>query len=155
MRASLASFDVLWLAGSIADTADGLTQGEMHTLDYLACLLAIYDGYAPDWWGFGFSVTDSGAPFAREIAGALGTLVNARWVRHEGRVYRLTPLGGDELSFERTLAPNRRRERRQGDASLLGVWISQTPRPGCAPICVGRPIGWKPRKSNLALPRSR
>jgi hypothetical protein len=111
LRASLASFDVLALAGSIAETADGLTQGELHTLDYLACLLAIYDGQIPSWWGFGFSVTDSGAPFAREITNALGGLVSARWVSRDGRVYRLTALGSDELAFERTLAPNRRRVR--------------------------------------------
>jgi hypothetical protein len=111
LKASLASFDVLALAGSVAETADGLTQGELHTLDYLGCLMSIYDGHSASWWGFGFSVTDSGAPFARELSGALSALTAARWLDSDGRVYRLTETGRDEVAFERELAPNRRRAR--------------------------------------------
>ena len=121
MKASLASFDVLAMAGSVAATADGLTQGELHTLDYLGCLMSIYDGHPASWWGFGFSVTDSGAPFARELSGALGALTGARWLTSDGRVYRLTPLGRDELAFERELAPNRRRGRYLDAASSAAL----------------------------------
>lgn len=121
MRPSLASFDILALAGSVAETADGLTQGELHTLDYLGCMMAIYDGHPAIWWGFGFSVTDSGAPFAREISTALGSLLAARWLVKDGRVHRLTGMGREELNFERDLAPNRRRARYLSAASSAAL----------------------------------
>lgn len=114
---SLASFDILALAGSVGTVGDGLTHGEFHALDYLACLMAIYDGRSPAWWGFGFSVTDSGAPFSRVLSDTIARLTASGWVVRDDRVHRLSPTGKDELDFENTLAVNVQRFRYLSAAS--------------------------------------
>jgi hypothetical protein len=111
LKQSLASFDILALTGTVGGTLDGLTQGELQSLDYLACLMAVYDGHPPQWWGFGYSVTETGAPFAREPSAAVGGLVAARWLLRDGRVHRLSTAGRTEFDFESTLGPNQRRLR--------------------------------------------
>jgi hypothetical protein len=118
---ALASFDALTLTGSLSDVTDGLTQGELHSLDYLACLMAIYDGHDPGWWGLSFSVTETGAPFSRELSKAVDELVFARWLLRFDRVYRLSDEGRTELEFERSLAPNERRLRYLSAASSAAL----------------------------------
>jgi hypothetical protein len=113
-----ASFDALQLVGSIGDSSNGVTLSELQALAYLSCLLAIYDGNQPDTWGYGFSVTETGAPFAREIADAVEGLRGAGWISRHDRVYRLAATGRPELEFQRTLAPIQRRIRYlEGSAS--------------------------------------
>jgi hypothetical protein len=73
--------------------------------------MSIYDGRTADWWGFTFSVTESGAPFTRELSAAVTALTAARWLVREERVMRLTDAGRSEFAFQETLAPNRRRLR--------------------------------------------
>jgi hypothetical protein len=107
----LASFDVLALTGAVGSSTNGLTQGELQVLDYLACLMALYDGRTPSWWGFGFSVTETGAPFAHELSTAASSLIDTGWLSRDGRVYRLTRSGGPELEFQGTLALHRPRAR--------------------------------------------
>lgn len=111
MRSPLASFDALALIGAAVSPADGLTLGEVHTLDYLACLIAIYDGRPASWWGIRFSVTETGAPLAREISAAVEASQQAHWLEREEAVFRLTAAGQAELEFEVNLAPNRPRVR--------------------------------------------
>jgi hypothetical protein len=111
LRTSLASFDVLALSGAVGDSTNGLTEGEIHALAYLACLMGIYDGNSPNWWSYTFSVTETGAPFAREVSSSIGALIGAGWLVQDARVHRLSLAGKEELEFEITLAPNRRRRR--------------------------------------------
>lgn len=111
MKQSLATFDALALVHAVGASSDGLTQGEIQSLEYLACLMAIYDGQEVEWWAFTFSVTESGAPFTRELNAAIRALTSARWLTHEDRVYRLSAAGRGEFDFQATLAPNQRRLR--------------------------------------------
>jgi hypothetical protein len=106
-----AGFDVLQIVGSVGESSDGVTLSELQTLDYLACLLSIYGGVSPTAWGFGFSVTDSGAPFASTLADAVEALSGAGWLLRNGRVCRLGSAGRAELGFQRRLAPNKWRIR--------------------------------------------
>lgn len=106
MISAQASFDALQIVGSIGESSDGVTLSELQTLDYLACLLSIYGGASPTSWGFGFSVTDSGAPFASTLADAADALSGAGWLTRSGRVYRLSSAGRTELGFQRRLGPN-------------------------------------------------
>jgi len=106
-----ATFDALELTGAVGDIGGGVTLSELQVLDYLACLLSVYAGADPQIWGFGFSVTDTGAPFARELAEAIDGLLVTGWLVRYERVYRLTPSGEIELGFQRGLAPNRWRLR--------------------------------------------
>jgi hypothetical protein len=106
-----AIFDALELTGAVGDIGGGVTLSELQMLDYLACLLSVYAGANPHTWGFGFSVTDTGAPFARELAEAIESLLVTGWLMRDERVHCLTPAGEIELRFQRGLAPNRWRLR--------------------------------------------
>ncbi|HTC58790.1 MAG TPA: hypothetical protein VK691_01590 [Solirubrobacteraceae bacterium] len=106
-----ASFDTLQLLDTVGASTNGVTLGELQVLDYLGCLLSVYDGARARDWGFRFSVTETGAPFAKDIAEAVGWLGRTGWIEQDDRVFRLTQGGCVELEFQRSLAPNDRRLR--------------------------------------------
>jgi hypothetical protein len=101
----MAVYDALYLVDS-ADEATGLSAIEVQVLDYLACLISVYDGRSADGWGIGFSVTDLGSPFSLELDEAVQRCERLGWIARSEKVFRLTGAGTSELSFQRTLLPN-------------------------------------------------
>lgn len=111
MSSPVAAYDALELTSAVAKTANGITEPEVHVLAYLGCLMAVYDGRPVGWWGYGFTATETGAPFGRDLAVALQDLQVAGWFTFDARVYRLSQQGEVELDFQRSLALNSRRVR--------------------------------------------
>lgn len=108
---ALASFDVLELTDQLTATSEGASEGELHMLAYLGCLLAVFDEHHPSWWGYGFTATRTGTPFAIAIRQAVQDSVRAGFLVLEERVLTLSERGGQELQSLRPLILNRRRER--------------------------------------------
>ena len=106
-----AAYDALELAGRLAEQGErGFTAGELHSLAYLGCLLAVYDGREPRWWGYTFTATTTGAPYALALAEAVDRLL-ARERLAETDVVLLTRDGREELDALRGFAMNERRAR--------------------------------------------
>jgi hypothetical protein len=105
---ALASFDVLELTDQLTATSDGASEGELHTLAYLSCLLAVFDGQSPGWWGYGFTATRTGTPFAHALRQAVQTSVQAGFLLLEDRVLTLSEVGSHELRSIAPLTLNRR-----------------------------------------------
>lgn len=101
---SAAVFDVLYLVQAVGES-DGLTPSELNTLDYLACLMSVYDGYAPADWEYGYSVTDLGSPHSSAVQDAVDRCVRAGWIDRGPRVLAMTEAGHRELDFQRMLPP--------------------------------------------------
>lgn len=101
---SAAVFDVLYLVQA-AGHSDGLTPSELNTLDYLACLMSVYDGRTPAGWEYGYSVTDLGSPHSSAIQDAVDRCVRAAWIDRGPRVLTMSEAGRRELEFQRMLPP--------------------------------------------------
>jgi hypothetical protein len=108
---ALASFDALELTEQLTATSQGASEGELHTLAYLSCLLAVFDGHQPNWWGYRFTATRAGSPFAVAMRQATLDGTRAGFIHLEDRVLTLSERGGQELQSIRPLVLNRRRER--------------------------------------------
>jgi hypothetical protein len=108
---ALASFDALRLTEQLASTSDGASEGELHTLAYLSCLLSVFDGRPPVWWGYGFTATRAGTPFALAIRQAVEDAVSAGFLTPEERVLKIGESGRRELRSIAELTLNRRHER--------------------------------------------
>lgn len=106
-----AAFDALELAKRLANQGQrGFTPAELHSLAYVACVLAVYDGRAPHWWGYRFTATTTGAPFALELTRTVERLTARECLRHAD-VISLTDAGERELAELRTFPMNIRRAR--------------------------------------------
>jgi hypothetical protein len=108
---ALASFDVLELTHQLTAISDGASEGELHTLAYLSCLLAVFSEHRPAWWGYGFTATRAGTPFAIAIRQAAQDGVRAGFLLLDERVLTLSECGVRELQSIRPLILNLRRER--------------------------------------------
>jgi hypothetical protein len=75
-----ATFDCLFLAAHLQSESGTLTAPELHLFAYLACLLWIFRGRATTEWGYFFVGTELGAPFSREIASAIDSLVESGYL---------------------------------------------------------------------------
>jgi hypothetical protein len=106
---ALASFDALELTDQL--TATSASEGELHMLAYLSCLLAVFDERHPSWWGYGFTATKAGTPFATSMRQAVLDGTRAGFLVLEERVLTLSERGGHELQSVRPLILNQRRER--------------------------------------------
>lgn len=104
-----ATFDGLWLADALERGVDGGSRGELHMLAYLGCLMAIFDGRGSTWWGYEFTATRAGAPFARALSEGLDAAEHAGLLRRRERTLRLTARGHGELSVTGAWPLNSRR----------------------------------------------
>ena len=106
---ALAGFDVLQLAALQTKNSEGITEGELHTLSYLACLLSVYDGHSVDWWKYRFTATRAGAPFAFALAQALEATHEAGLVIKSERLWTISERGRVDLQQLAPLILNQRR----------------------------------------------
>jgi hypothetical protein len=106
---ALAGYDALRLAAQQTASADGMTAGELHTLAYLGCLLSVYEGNAVRWWGYRFTATHAGAPFAYALDQALTGATDAGLLVHGDRTWSISGRGRAELELLEPLVLNRRR----------------------------------------------
>lgn len=105
-----AAFDALAIVTGLGTGDDGVLEGEVHMIAYLASLLHIYAGYAPQDWGYGFATTPAAAPFADAIDLALANLRRVGLARNRGPALHPTPQGEPELLRWSTLPRNAQRE---------------------------------------------
>jgi hypothetical protein len=108
---ALASFDALQLTDQLMATSEGASEGELHTLAYLSCLLSVFDGRQPTWWGYGFTATKAGTPFALAMRQAVQDAVRAGFLSLDDRVLTLSELGNQELRSINRLTLNLRHVR--------------------------------------------
>lgn len=120
---SAAVFDVLFLVQSAGDS-DGLTPSELNTLDYLACLMSVYDENTPGSWEHGYSVTDLGSPHSAAIQEAVDSCVRAGWIDRGPRVLAITEAGQSELDFQKLLPTTAWRLRYLGAAVSASVTMT-------------------------------
>jgi len=118
---ALAAYDSLQLTSNIARSADGASEGELHTLAYLSCLLAVFDGKRPVWWGYPFTATRAGAPFSHALRQAIQEEQRAGLLVLHDRVLLLSEAGNVELAAITPLILNRRRQRYLEAASATAL----------------------------------
>jgi hypothetical protein len=118
-----ATFDALWLADALQRSVDGGSRAELHTLAYLGCLLAVFDGRAPAWWAYRFTATRAGAPFAQALSEGVDAAEQAGMFRRRGHVLRLTDRGRRELDVTAGWPLNARRVRYLDAASATALAI--------------------------------
>lgn len=103
-----ASFDVLAIVSRLGAMRDGVLEGEVHMIAYLAYLLSLYAGDGADDWGYGFVTTESAAPFSEEVDQAIMALSGVGLITPAGPILRGGKLSSDELqrwaSFPRNAA---------------------------------------------------
>ena len=71
MASPEATYDSLYIVRCLEEPLHGVTEGEVQVFGYLAQLLGLFKGAPTAEWGYRFARTNWGAPFSREIAGAL------------------------------------------------------------------------------------
>jgi hypothetical protein len=105
-----AAFDVLTIVARLGTTRDGVLEGEIHMVAYLAFLLSLYTGETPEAWGYGFATTPTAAPFSDAIDVALIQLRRVGLVVDHGPTLRETPRTQPELTRWAVLSRNVSRE---------------------------------------------
>ena len=68
------AFDVLAITLNLEDVLDGVTPAETHLFAYLSCLLALYRRSPVAEWGYTFTRTEWGTPFATAVADSVDAL---------------------------------------------------------------------------------
>lgn len=106
---ALAGYDVLQIATQLTASADGMTEGELHTLAYLGCLLSVYDGHEASWWGYRFTATRAGAPFGYALSQALDLARDAGLLAQGDSTWSISARGRTELEQLTPLVLNNRR----------------------------------------------
>ena len=104
-------YDSLFILDAIGYSARGATRGEVQVLSYLGCLMSVYDGQSVEQWGYSFTATRAGAPYAEEIAASLDQLIKRGFAIAEDPLIQINDRGRDELRFAATLPLNERRQR--------------------------------------------
>jgi hypothetical protein len=87
MSQSVATYDVYFISAQLAVRFDGAKRAEIHSVAYLACLLSLFDGKSPDWWGYGFTSTEAGAPYAVALDDALELLTASGSLARHGQLF--------------------------------------------------------------------
>ncbi len=106
---ALAEFDLLQIAAMQTEASAGMTDGELQTLAYLACLLAVFDGRRPEWWGYKFTATRTGAPFSYYLSKAQNRARNSGLIERGEEVWTITDLGRADLGQISEMQLNARR----------------------------------------------
>lgn len=81
------------VADSLAATAGGVAEPELHMFCYLACLLALYDGREPSWWDYEFTATKVGAPYSKTLDDAKQLLAATGLLRTDEELLAITEQG--------------------------------------------------------------
>lgn len=97
MSALTSAFDALAIARHLERIAGSAAAVELHVFAYLACLLSVYDGRGPREWGYSFSATPAGSPFATSLADATDRIRAAGWLVDRGPSMVLSSAGLSEL----------------------------------------------------------
>lgn len=105
-----AAFDALTIVARLGSPTDGILEGEVHIVDYLAFLLSVYDRREPEEWGFIFTTTPSAAPFATALDSAITTLRRVGLISSRASLLYATARTHSELEPWGTLPRNARRE---------------------------------------------
>jgi hypothetical protein len=136
-------FDALLLARRVSVVYDFVSEGELHTLAYLAALLAVYAGESPTWWGYDFYRVSPAAPYSGELAEAIGVDIRVGLFSIRDRNLAISGRGKRELALWRTLPENRRREPYLNAAADAAIHLS-LPR-------LGRSIEQEPMLSRATM----
>jgi hypothetical protein len=105
-----ASFDALNIVARLGNPTDGILEGELHIVDYLAFLLSVYDRQEPEEWGFVFTTTPTAAPFAAALDSAIASLRRAGLIASRASLLYASARTDSQLQQWRTLPRNARRE---------------------------------------------
>lgn len=62
------AYDALWTCRALDGPTRGVTAAEMQVFAYLACLVSIYDQRNVADWGYTFTATPAGSPYAKRLA---------------------------------------------------------------------------------------
>ena len=92
-----ATFDSLAITSDLQELAKGATSSEVTLFSYLSCLLFVYRGSPASEWGYGFSATQSYAPYSDELSTGIALLVRSRFLAESEHGLRVTSAGADEL----------------------------------------------------------
>lgn len=106
---ALAEFDLLQIAATQTEGSAGMTEGELHMLAYLACLLAVFEGHRPQWWGYKFTATRTGAPFSFLLSRAQDRACDSGLIERREEVWTITDLGRIDLGQISEVMLNARR----------------------------------------------
>lgn len=109
MLNSYAAFDCLYIGSHLEDALQNFAEAEIHLFSYLACLLSLYRQHPVSDWGYGFSGTRNGAPFAVELNNAIGALKSVGFVTSEGEYLKLSREGTAECAELSELSINAER----------------------------------------------
>jgi hypothetical protein len=105
-----AAFDALVIVSRLGATKDGILEGELHMVAYLAFLLSLHAREPPEAWGYAFATTPTAAPFSDAIDLALVQLRWAGLVTDRGPALQSARRSTPELARWRVLPRNARRE---------------------------------------------
>jgi len=106
-----ASFDASIVCSSLERDLGGLRPAEIHSLCYLARLLAVFDDWPDGSWGYDFASTKAGAPFSPRLDEALSLMVATGSLAEVGETLTLSSRGRDLLERTRRLPSLARRLR--------------------------------------------
>lgn len=101
-----AAFDGLVIVEHLGVPPDGVMEGEIHLVAYLAFLLSVYDGREPHDWGYEFATTRQAAPFSDALDLALASLRRVGLVADRGPTLFRTSRTGLEAGRWATLPRN-------------------------------------------------
>ena len=114
---SAALTDVVFLVGLTPSSLAPISIAEMHLYAYLANLVSLNRGVAVSEWGYGFSVTAEGFPFAHDLEQARANLIWRSIIREDhGDLRPEEEFLAAELSFLDGLVQSGRRKEWFNDA---------------------------------------
>src|ERR1017187_498846 len=105
-----AIFDCLFMADCIRRESGEFTTPELHLFAYLACLLWLYRRRPISDWGYSFAGTYLGAPYSRDLDGAITMLIDRGYFSKIKDRLRTTDSAQDQLSVFSGLTMNQFRE---------------------------------------------
>jgi hypothetical protein len=101
-----AAFDYLAIVKLIGRTFTDVSEAEVHLFAYFACLLSVYAGAPANDWGYEFTRTRSGSPFAKAVSDAGDLVLNGRLIYEEAGLRRLAPRGAEMVNEMKSLHDN-------------------------------------------------
>lgn len=107
----VAAFDVSFVCFSLERSLGGLRPAEIHGLCYLARLLALFDDWPEQAWGYDFASTKAGAPFASRVDEAMSLMLATGTLVEAGETVSLSDRGRGLLERTRELPSLARRQR--------------------------------------------
>ena len=123
---SAALTDVVFLVGLTPSSLAPISIAEVHLYAYLANLISLNGGMPIAEWGYKFSVTSEGFPFAHELERARQNLV-ARSIIYEDDqgLWAEEELLGAEVTFLESLRQSRRRKDSLSNALVCALSLPQ------------------------------